>query len=46
VIDHAFPFPMRYFDVHHLKPDWDIFLDDFCAHSLSADMHTFVDATV
>jgi hypothetical protein len=28
-IDHGFSFPLRYFEVHRLKPDWSAFLDDF-----------------
>jgi hypothetical protein len=28
-IDHGFSFPLRYFEVHGLKPDWAAFLDDF-----------------
>ncbi|MEL6267528.1 MAG: hypothetical protein AAFR52_18100 [Pseudomonadota bacterium] len=31
-IDHAFSFPMRYFERHGLAPDWPGFLDDFCAY--------------
>lgn len=31
-IDHAFSFPMRYFEKHGLKPDWPAFLDDFQRH--------------
>jgi len=31
-IDHAFSFPLRYFEVHHLPPDWHEFLDDFQRH--------------
>lgn len=31
-IDHAFSFPLRYFERHWLQPDWPMFLDDFCAH--------------
>ena len=31
-IDHAFSFPLRYFEVHALKPDWPAFLDDFQHH--------------
>ncbi|MCU0797128.1 MAG: hypothetical protein MUF31_14480 [Akkermansiaceae bacterium] len=31
-IDHAFSFPLRYFEVHHLQPDWNAFLEDFCEH--------------
>lgn len=31
-IDHAFSFPLRYFEVHHIPPDWTLFLDDFQRH--------------
>jgi hypothetical protein len=31
-IDHGFSFPLRYFEVHGLKPDWPSFLDDFQHH--------------
>ena len=31
-LDHGFSFPLRYFDVHGLKPDWPSFLDDFQRH--------------
>ncbi len=31
-IDHGFSFPLRYFEKHHLLPDWPAFLDDFQAH--------------
>ena len=31
-IDHGFSFPRRYFEVHHLPPDWHEFLDDFQRH--------------
>mgnify|MGYP001580428157 FL=1 len=31
-IDHGFSFPLRYFEVHRLKPDWPAFLDDFHRH--------------
>lgn len=31
-IDHGFSFPLRYFETHGLKPDWQTFLDDFQAH--------------
>jgi hypothetical protein len=31
-IDHGFSFPLRYFEVHGLKPDWSAFLDDFQRH--------------
>src|SRR5213594_4181539 len=28
-IDHAFSFPLRYFEAHQLLPDWAEFLNDF-----------------
>jgi hypothetical protein len=31
-IDHGFSFPLRYFEFHHLPPDWYEFLDDFQRH--------------
>lgn len=31
-IDHSFSFPLRYFEVHGLAPDWPAFLDDFQHH--------------
>jgi hypothetical protein len=31
-IDHGFSFPLRYFEVHQLAPDWHEFLDDFQRH--------------
>ncbi len=31
-IDHGFSFPLRYFEVHRLKPEWPAFLDDFQQH--------------
>jgi len=31
-IDHGFSFPLRYFEVHGLLPDWPQFLDDFQRH--------------
>ena len=31
-IDHAFSFPLRYFDMHQLPLDWSHFLDDFHLH--------------
>ncbi|MFZ9937341.1 MAG: hypothetical protein ACO3JG_09835 [Luteolibacter sp.] len=42
-IDHAFSFPTRYFEVHHLPPDWNAFLDDFCHHWPTDDDLTYVD---
>ncbi|MBF0268806.1 MAG: hypothetical protein HQL44_09445 [Alphaproteobacteria bacterium] len=31
-IDHGFSFPLRYFEVHQLPPDWPTFLEDFQRH--------------
>ena len=31
-IDHGFSFPLRYFEVHRIEPNWDTFLDDFKKH--------------
>jgi hypothetical protein len=31
-IDHSFSFPLRYFEVHLLEPQWEAFLDDFHKH--------------
>jgi hypothetical protein len=42
-IDHGFSFPLRYFEVHRLKPDWPAFLDDFQRHWPTDDDHTYVD---
>lgn len=42
-IDHAFSFPIRYFETHHLPPDWDGFLADFHAHWPTDGEHTYVD---
>lgn len=42
-IDHAFSFPMRYFERHFLEPDWQSFLDDFCVHWPTSQPHTYVD---
>jgi hypothetical protein len=42
-IDHGFSFPLRYFEVHGLKPDWPAFLDDFQQHWPTDDDHTYVD---
>ena len=42
-IDHAFSFPLRYFEVHHLKPDWPAFLDDFQKHWPTDAEHSCVD---
>ena len=42
-IDHAFSFPLRYFEVHHLLPDWTVFLEDFQRHWPTDGEHTYVD---
>ena len=41
-IDHGFSFPLRYFEVHGLKPDWPTFLDDFQRH-WPTDQDIYVD---
>ncbi len=42
-IDHGFSFPLRYFEVHHLLPEWPVFLDDFQRHWPTDEDHTYVD---
>jgi hypothetical protein len=42
-IDHAFSFPLRYFEAYHLPPDWPGFLDDFQKHWHTDDDNTYVD---
>lgn len=42
-IDHAFSFPLRYFEVYHLPPDWPAFLEDFQRHWPTDGEHTYVD---
>ena len=42
-IDHGFSFPLRYFEVHRLLPDWPTFLDDFQRHWPTDDDYTYVD---
>ena len=42
-IDHGFSFPLRYFEVHHLLPDWPGFLEDFCRHWPTDRDHMYVD---
>jgi hypothetical protein len=42
-IDHAFSFPLRYFEVHRLPPNWPAFLDDFQHHWPTDDDQTYVD---
>jgi hypothetical protein len=42
-VDHGFSFPLRYFEVHGLLPDWLQFLDDFQRHWPTDEDHTYVD---
>jgi hypothetical protein len=42
-IDHGFSFPLRYFEVHRLPPDWPSFLEDFQRHWPTDDGNTYVD---
>jgi hypothetical protein len=42
-IDHGFSFPLRYFEYHHLPPDWYEFLEDFQYHWPTDADHTYVD---
>src|SRR6516162_4312544 len=42
-IDHGFSFPLRYFEVHALEPQWPAFLDDFQRHWPTDDDHAYVD---
>lgn len=42
-IDHAFSFPLRYFEVHRLPPEWPAFLDDFQRHWPTDGDHLYVD---
>ena len=42
-IDHGFSFPIRYFEVHNLLPDWKNFLEDFKSHWPTDDDNTYVD---
>lgn len=42
-IDHGFSFPLRYFEVHRLLPDWPRFLDDFQRHWPTDEEHVYVD---
>jgi hypothetical protein len=43
-IDHAFSFPLRYFEAHRLRPDWAGFLDDFQRHWPTDEEHTSVNS--
>jgi hypothetical protein len=42
-IDHAFSFPLRYFEAHGLPRDWQYFLDDFHRHWPTDQDHICVD---
>jgi hypothetical protein len=42
-IDHAFSFPLCYFETHCLPPNWPEFLDDFQHHWPTDEDHTYVD---
>jgi len=42
-IDHGFSFPLRYFEVHHLAPDWPAFLEDFQRHWPTDENNMYVD---
>ncbi len=42
-IDHGFSFPLRYFEVHHLAPDWPTFLEDFQCHWPTDEDNLYVD---
>lgn len=42
-IDHGFSFPLRYFEVHWLEPNWPKFLDDFQAHWPTDEDLVYVD---
>jgi hypothetical protein len=45
-IAHGFSFPLRYFEVHRLKPDWPAFLDDFQHHWPTDEDNSYVDFAV
>lgn len=42
-IDHAFSFPLEYFDRHQIAHDWNVFLEDFCRHWPTDGDETTVD---
>jgi len=42
-IDHAFSFPLQYFEQHGLPLDWPSFLDDFQQHWPTDNADTYVD---
>lgn len=45
-IDHAFSFPLRYFETHWIPPDWPTFLDDFQRHWPTDGENTYVDFVI
>lgn len=42
-IDHAFSFPVQYFERHGIERNWDAFLADFCEHWPTDEEHMYVD---
>ena len=42
-IDHAFSFPLPYFEKNKVSTSWKYFLEDFEAHWPTRDPHTYVD---
>jgi len=42
-IDHGFSFPLRYFEVHQLEPNWYMFMEDFQGHWPTDEQHIYVD---
>lgn len=42
-IDHAFSFPLRYFEQHGLPLSWLFFLEDFLQHWPTDEDHTYVE---
>ena len=42
-INHGFSFPMRYFEAHHLEPDWPSFLADFRKHWPADEDDIYID---
>lgn len=42
-IDNGFSFPLRYFEVHGIPPDWPTFLDDFQRHWPTDGDNMYVD---
>lgn len=42
-IDHAFSFPMRYFEENALAADWSLFLEDFHQHWPTDEKNMYVD---